>query len=328
MYGVDRLKVVMPLECVEIVDKSVFICKVQGKQLLNMMYKRMIPSLLDIKLDYENFEAVIEFTGKILGSRYPELIRLTNIKQCIDNINALGIISIDRNEISHAKVVKCDLTTDTETSDVYDLNKYIKNSISNYDTYVVKFKKNGNLIIEKNVDTNKCKRRLTIYNKEKEMNMASNKMFLSEYFNGQNPFIGKCRFEMNLKTAESIRQVLNIESPTVWNVLVSARVKNPIRDFLSDVLVETENVRCTPNLKAYWYDLTLADNDNDMQKVYNKLKSLCAKGTKINRTIKPIRERLETRDYTMRLFTRDKVLDMITRETRISSFDVAGYPSL
>ena len=49
MYGVDRLKVVMPLECVEIVDKSVFICKVQGKQLLNMMYKRMIPSLLDGK---------------------------------------------------------------------------------------------------------------------------------------------------------------------------------------------------------------------------------------------------------------------------------------
>lgn len=53
MYGVDRLKVVMPLECVEIVDKNVFICKVQGNQLLNMMYKQMTPFLLDIKLDYK-----------------------------------------------------------------------------------------------------------------------------------------------------------------------------------------------------------------------------------------------------------------------------------
>lgn len=53
---------------------------------------------------------MIEYTGKIPGNRYEELIRLTNIKQCVDNINSFGIIQIDRDEISRVIVVMGDLT--------------------------------------------------------------------------------------------------------------------------------------------------------------------------------------------------------------------------
>ena len=127
---------------------------------------------------------------------------------------------------------------------------------------------------------------------------------------------------------DAIRKALSIQYPTVWNVLTSARTQNPIRDFLKDALDETHSERAIPNLKAYWYDLTLKDNDDDMQKVYHTIKALLAKGTKVNRTIAPIRERLQTRDYAMNLFTKDKVLNLVTSETRLSSFDVVGYSSL
>lgn len=53
---------------------------------------------------------MIEYTGKIPGNRYEGLIRLTNIKQGVDNISFFGIIRIDRDEISRVIVVIGDLT--------------------------------------------------------------------------------------------------------------------------------------------------------------------------------------------------------------------------
>ena len=121
---------------------------------------------------------------------------------------------------------------------------------------------------------------------------------------------------------EAIRKALNIAKSTVWQVLLSARTQNPIRDFLLDALDENKTDRTIPNLKAYMYDLILADNENDIEKVYHTIKGLLAKGTKVNRTIAPIRKRLETRDYAMVLFSKDKVLNLVTSETRLSQFDV------
>jgi hypothetical protein len=234
----------------------------------------------------------------------------------------MGIIIIDKDAIMSAEVLKCDLTIDTEVYDISALTRYIKNSLSNYDAYVSKPKRNGNLELEKNVDTAKCKKRLTIYDKEKEMNMARNKKFLDKYFDGINPFANMCRFELNLYTMEAIRKALNIAKSTVWQVLLSARTQNPIRDFLLDALDENKTERMIPNLKAYMYDLILDDNENDIEKVYHTIKGLVAKGTKVNRTIAPIRKRLETRDYAMVLFSKDKVLNLVTSETRLSQFDV------
>ena len=328
MFSLDRLMVVMPLEHVTVLDESVFNATIRHGEILKLNYSQKVPALLNIKIDYENSEAVIEFTGKILGERYKELIRLTNIKQCIDNINALRIVTVNREEFIHAEVLKCDPTINVETDDIPALTKYIKNSIDNYDLYSAQPKRNGNFVLSKNVDTDKCKRRLTIYDKEREMNMARNKQFLQLYFNGQNPFIDVCRFEMNLSSKEAIRKVMDIENPTVWTVLLSARVKNPIYDFLDDLLADSTVERVIPDHKAYYYDLVLADNDNDIQKVYDKLKPLYAKGTKMSRVMAPIRERLSTRDYVMNLFTRDKVLDMVSSETKVSSFDVFGFSSL
>ena len=61
----------------------------------------------------------------------------------------MGIIIIDKDAIMSAEVLKCDLTIDTEVYDISALTRYIKNSLSNYDAYVSKPKRNGNLELEK-----------------------------------------------------------------------------------------------------------------------------------------------------------------------------------
>lgn len=328
MFALDRLKILMPLEHVALIDESLFTRSIRDGKILTMCYNQTTPSLLAIRLDYVRYEATIEFTGKILRSRYKELIRLTNIKQCVDNINDLGIVRIDRDQISRASVLKCDLTIDVKIDNIPAMTTFIKNSICNYDLYSARPKRNGNFVLEKNVDTSKCKRRLTIYDKGHEMSLANNREFLRKFYDGNNPFHGICRFEMNLCSMQSIRDVLGIEDPTVWNVLLSARVKNPISDFLDGIIAGDGSIRNTPDHKAYYYDLVLADNDNDIQKVQARLKSLYAKGTKMSRIMEPIRERLKSRDSCMSLFTRDKILAFVKSETKISTYDIVGYSTL
>lgn len=328
MYGIDRLKIVMPLCHVKVVDDSVFISKHQNGSIINMTYQQNSPEYLSIKLDYENDQAVIEFTGKILGEKYTELIRLTNILRCAENINSMGFIIIEKNEILHADVLKCDFTIDVEVDDIPALKRYLQSNLRNYDEYVCHPQRNGNFIMEKNVSSAKCRERLTIYNKEKEMNLSRNKLFLDKYFNGVNPFSGICRFEINLYTMASIRKVLNINHSTVLQVLMSARSRNPIKDFLSAALANDSTRRFTQDLKEYIYDLILADNNDDIQQVFHAIKARVAKGTKVNRTIEPIRNRLATRDYTMNLFSREKILNLVTSDSKISTNDIIQYSSL
>lgn len=53
MYGVDKLKIVMPLCHVTVVDDSVFKCNSMSGCILNMTYKQKVPESLSVKIDYE-----------------------------------------------------------------------------------------------------------------------------------------------------------------------------------------------------------------------------------------------------------------------------------
>lgn len=73
-----------------------------------------------IKIDYTKKEVVIEFSGKILGDRYPELISINNIGQCFRNIEKLGFCKFDMDLIMKAEVVSCDVTKDIPCGDIQD----------------------------------------------------------------------------------------------------------------------------------------------------------------------------------------------------------------
>ena len=218
MQTFDRLKIVAAIDAIDVVDESVFAKTLVNGNVVSMKYYREMPTKLMIKVDYASGEVVVEFTGKILGHNYPHLISMANIEECFINIESLGFCRFDMDLLMRSEVVSCDVTKDVQCSDVRKVQSYIRSHISNYNKYMCRALKNGNVVLEKNVTTRKNKKRMTIYDKEQEMKKSDNTRFMQR--NGlTDEFVGKCRFEINLNSKEQIRNALHIEDTNLLTVL-------------------------------------------------------------------------------------------------------------
>lgn len=203
MITFDKLKIVSDITSIEIHDTSRFEVITKKGVVTALKYYQEAPYLLMIKVDYQNREVVIEFSGKVLGPDYPKLISIRTIETCFENINALGFCSLDVEAMMDSDVVKCDVTKDVKIENVSGLTQYVRNHISNYQQYLCRKLRNGNLVVEKNVVSRKTKKRMTIYDKEKDMHRAENEAFVEA--NGlEGAFDGMCRFEINLDSKERL----------------------------------------------------------------------------------------------------------------------------
>lgn len=321
MFGIDKLKLVMDIENITNVNEEKFTKKIKGDEVVELSYSQKQPYLLNIKLRHDINEAVIEFSGKVLLSEYHNLIRLSNIGKCIDNINSLGICRIE--SFMSSDVLACDVTNDYSVLNIKELTSYIRGNISSYSKYNCSVKNNGNLIIEKNVTTRKCKKRMTIYNKGLEMLKPDNQKFLEQNYGDRFPFLGKCRFEINLNSKEQIRSSLKIKDTKLKSVLLSAKNVNPIYDFVEEIIAVDDKYNVN-KMKEYNISLVLKDNNYDIKKVEAKLKTLYSKGTKIRAVLKPYREQLK-KDNNDALYSRDTILNLVKTETQITQkqiFDI------
>ena len=287
MQTFDRLKIVAAITAIGIVNESVFVKTLVNGNVVSMKYYRETPSKLMIKIDYASGEVVVEFTGKILGHNYPHLISMANIIECFRNIEALGFCRFNMDLVMRSEVVSCDVTKDVECSDVRKVQSYIRGHISNYNKYVCRALKNGNIVLEKNVTTRKNKKRMTIYDKEQEMKKSDNTRFMQR--NGlTDEFVGKCRFEINLNSKEQIRNALYIEDTNLLTVLNSET--NPILEFMDEAVCGSQGQKACSDWKSYQRYLVLKDCDFDLEKVEAKVRSLYRRGTKISDVMRPYRE--------------------------------------
>lgn len=291
MITFDKLKIVADIGAIEVYDKNQFETILKGDEVTSLQFYQEHPYLLMIKVNYVKREVVIEFCGKILGKDYPKLITSRTILQCFETINALGFVKLDIEAMMDADVVKCDVTKDVRVSDVPQFTQYVRNHISNYQQYLSRKLRNGNLVVEKNVVSRKTKKRMTIYDKQKEMDRAENRAFVEA--NGlDGEFNGLCRFELNLGSKEQIRNALRIDNTKLKTVL-SAEA-NPIADFLGDVIQDqTTSTVSIPDRKAYVTMLILKDCDNDLEKVEAKMREFYRRGTSISAVMAPFRAMLE-----------------------------------
>lgn len=287
MQTFDRLKIVTAIDVIDVVDESVFVKTLVNGNVVSMKYYREVPSKLMIKVDYASGEVVVEFTGKILGHNYPHLISMANIEECFRNIESLGFCRFDMDLLMRSEVVSCDVTKDVQCSDVRKVQSYIRNHISNYNKYMCRALKNGNVVLEKNVTTRKNKKRMTIYDKEQEMKKSDNTRFMQR--NGlTDEFVGKCRFEINLNSKEQIRNALYIEDTNLLTVLNSET--NPILEFMDEAVCGSQGQKACSDWKSYQRYLVLKDCDFDLEKVEAKVRSLYRRGTKISDVMRPYRE--------------------------------------
>lgn len=237
---------------------------------------------------------IIEFTGKLLGPRYKELISLDTIRQCFDNINALGLCHLDTDSmLVDSEVSACDITTDVECSFIRDMNKFMRYNIVSYDLFSAEKKKNGNFEVHKKVDTPSCWKRLTVYDKYHDMTLSRNKMFCNTYGIAPDDFYGKCRFELRMDAIEQVKKTLKLRSASLIKVLQSNAT--PISDFVNSFLAPETETPMT-SIQKYKMELVLADCDYDMNKVAAKLKSLYAEGTGMTKILNPYRELLNERN--------------------------------
>lgn len=66
---------------------------------------------------------IIEFSAKILGDRYPELINSDNVRDCLNKINELGVCNLNVEGIlREAKVIGADFTKDILFEDIPNVN--------------------------------------------------------------------------------------------------------------------------------------------------------------------------------------------------------------
>ena len=290
MITFDKLKLVADITAVIEFDDSQFE-KTEKNGSCTYKYYQEVPYLLAIKIDFPEKEVVIEFTGKILGSDYPKLISLSTIRQCFQAINSIGIVTLDVEVMMDADVVKCDVTKDIHSDDVPKLTNYVRQHISNYQKYICRKLRNNNLVVEKNVVTRKMKKRMTIYDKGKEMQKVENQRFVEAY-GLEGAFDGICRFELNLNSKEQIRNALGSSNTKLQTVLSSDA--NPITDFLDEVIGSTPESTSMTDKKSYVTMLVLKDCDYDLEKVEAKMRQFyTSRGTNINVIMQPYRQMME-----------------------------------
>lgn len=290
MITFDKLKLVADITAVIEFDDSQFE-KTEKNGSCTYKYYQDVPYLLAIKIDCPEREVVIEFTGKILGSDYPKLISMNTIHQCFQAINSTGIVTLDVEVMMDADVVKCDVTKDIHSDDVPKLTNYVRQHISSYQKYICRRLRNNNLVVEKNVVTRKMKKRMTIYDKGKEMQKVENQRFVEAY-GLEGAFDGICRFELNLNSKEQIRNALGSSNTKLLSVLSSDA--NPILNFLDEVIGSTPEPTSKTDKKSYVTKLILKDCDYDLEKVEAKMRQFyTSRGTNINTIMQPYRQMME-----------------------------------
>lgn len=308
MLKFDKLMLIADLDSIRIIDESAFSKQVKENKTTSLRYCQEKPYLLSIKIDYEEREAVVEFSGKVLLNDYPKLISKETIEQCFRSINALGFCEIDIEAMMGADVTKCDVTKDLPYEDVPRLTSYIKSHITNYNAYVCTRKRNNNLVLEKNVTTRKCKKRMTIYDKGEEMSRAENLDFAKQN-NLEGAFDGICRFELNLNSKQQIRDSLGVTNTKLNTVLASTA--NPIYDFVEAAVKTQSEDDKRSDRKEYITMLVLKDCDYDLEKVEATLRSLYKRGTKFSEVMKPYRKAIDKLHFQNDADTLPNLLDML-----------------
>lgn len=288
MIRLDKVKIISSIDNIKEIDEEKFSIIVKNGIITEYKYTQLSPYSLYIEKDLEEGELVLEFTGKILRDRYPELISKENIRECLNNINDLGVCWIDVDAILQDGVVtKADVSMDAECGEIKAITEGICANVKNNRKYIVERKKD-NLIIRNNNQTKNLQLRLCIYDKLAEMKQGCNRDFLSSLPNKDEMlqyFRNKVRFEMNLNSKEQIRRRLHIAHTSIRNVL-DAEVA-PIKPFLDEILVEQPTPRAIKSMRDYDRWQTLQANDYDLKKLETIVRKYKADGTRISQAMKP-----------------------------------------
>ena len=288
MLKFDKMKLVTKIDYISDIDYSKFILNSKEDSILYYKYQQERPFYLLVMVNYQHNELVLEFTGKILLDNYTNLIDIYTAKDCLSQINRLGICHLNVESImTDSNVVKCDITKDIKCGSMQDIITNVRQNLSNYKKWITKPYRKEGITIENVVKTPRYKKRLIIYDKAKELQSADNRYFLNAVSNPNeilSYFNDKTRFELNINTIDQIRHLLNIPNNSLLVVLTSNA--NPILSVIDEAIKYNDCQQRTMTLRDYEHSLLLKECNFDMGAVEAKVRALSAKTTSITRVMR------------------------------------------
>ena len=255
----------------------------QGRY-FNSKHYNDIPYNLYIATNNYHQSLELEFSSKILKERYPELISRDTIRQCLDNINTLGICTLDVDGIlHHGWVIKSDITEDVELKLTDKVLNALNQNVGNYRRFKWQHYKNKGITFTKDVIYGK--EEIKVYNKYAEL-ISHSRKFLDSLPNRNeisSYFYGKTRYEITLRGEEQIRERLGVGTGIIefFNATNSA-----IREQFNRVFNVNETILDTTQcsgydewamahlLDAYKGDLKMLEQSLRCDSVYNSRNGL------------------------------------------------------
>lgn len=239
---------------------------------------KLIPYDLYIGISYTSQSLTLEFSSKILLDDYSKLITRTTFRQCLENINKLGICTIDVDKIvNDCYFSKVHITNDINYMLTNDKLNLLNSCVGNYRRFKWEHYKNEGIRFTKDVKAKDCKETIVIYNKEKEILSNKNKQYLDLLDNSDalvDYFGGKTRFEMELDTPKKICNFLNIGSTHI-NYIFGSEV-NPLLTQFNKIFGEqgVENKYSITNYEDYSMQAIIEKHNGDLKKVEQEMKDL------------------------------------------------------
>lgn len=179
----------------------------------NTKYNPSIPYDVYIATNYIHQTLEIEFSSKILLERYPELISKDTIRQCLENLNRLGICTIDVDGVlNNGWVIKADVTKDVDLRLTDEVLNALNQNVANYRRFKWTHYDHKGITFTKDVVYGK--ETITIYNKYKEL-LSHSRKFVDSLPNRNeimDYFDGKARFEIRLENVAQIKERLGVNN--------------------------------------------------------------------------------------------------------------------
>lgn len=241
-----------------------------------------IPFSLYIRANQLSNRMTIEFSSKLLLEDYPQLISKDTFRQCLRNMERIGLCKFDIDAIcKDCEFNKLHITKDIDMrlndTTLNTLNHYT----NNYRRYKWKRYENDSISFKKDVRPKDCREEIIIYNKEKEIVASKNKQFLAMLSNSTQIteyFRGKVRFEVKLENKRKIMRDLDIVDTSFQSVM-SANPNAVLTQFnkvftCSNNNMYSDHTRSIYNFKDYAILNILRYYNGDMRKIEQEIKDL------------------------------------------------------
>lgn len=236
------------------------------------------PFELYIRANYRSNRMTIEFSSKILLADYPLLISEQTFRQCLFNIEALGICLLDIDSIvDDCYFNKIYITKDIDLALTSEILNRLNQCTGDYRRY--KWHRYTDAILfTKNVKAEDCRESISIYNKEVEINLSRNKLFLNITDNAASIldyFKGKTRFEVKLENKRKIQKELGIGDTDYHSVMNASKniILNQLDKIFASNIPQSDTMEIN-NIVDYGLWCIIRYHNFDLKSIEQEIKDM------------------------------------------------------